>query len=105
MFAAGLTAVFTIPNILMIILGVFVGIVFGCIPGLTTTMAVALAAPYLRHEFDGGDESDHGTLYRRHLGRPYIGYPYHIPGTPASVATCFDGHPMAKRGEAARLWA
>ena len=23
-----------------------------------------------------------------------------MPGTPSSVATCFDGYPMAKRGEA-----
>jgi putative tricarboxylic transport membrane protein len=25
-----------------------------------------------------------------------------IPGTPSSVATCFDGSPMAKRGEAGK---
>lgn len=25
----------------------------------------------------------------------------HIPGTPSSVATCFDGHPMVQKGQAA----
>ena len=27
-----------------------------------------------------------------------------IPGTPASVATCFDGYPLAAKGQAGRRW-
>ncbi|MHB0896538.1 MAG: tripartite tricarboxylate transporter permease [Spirochaetales bacterium] len=103
MFAAGLTAVFTIPNILMIILGVFVGIVFGCIPGLTTTMAVALCLPLT---FGMNSTVAMSLIMGLYIGGTSGGLIsailINIPGTPASVATCFDGHPMAKRGEAGK---
>ena len=92
------------PSILLImILGVAVGIVFGSIPGLSASMAVALFLPVTF----GMDASTAMCL----LVALYIGaisggliaaILLNIPGTPSSIATCFDGHPMAQNGEAGK---
>ncbi len=42
---AGLTDALTVANLLLIIFGVFVGIVVGAIPGLNGPMAIAIAIP------------------------------------------------------------
>ncbi len=103
MFAAGFQAVFTVPSLLMIVLGVFIGIVFGCIPGLTTTMAVALCLPLT---FGLNPSVAMSLLMGIYIGGVSGGLIsailINIPGTPASVATCFDGHPMALKGEAGK---
>lgn len=102
-FAAGFASVMTAPGILMITLGVFVGIVFGCIPGLTTTMAVALCLPLT---FSMPPAVAMSLLMGLYIGGTSGGLIsailINIPGTPASVATCFDGAPMAARGEAGK---
>ena len=81
--------------------GVFLGIIFGSIPGLTAGMAMVLCLPLsfamtplngtalLCGLFIGGIS---GGLMSAILLK--------IPGTPASVATVFDGYPMAMKGEA-----
>jgi len=88
-------------NLLAILFGTFFGLVFGAIPGLTATMGVALLIPFtfkmppitgislLIGIFIGGIS---GGLVSATLLR--------MPGTPSSVATCFDAYPMAQRGEA-----
>ena len=45
LFLEGLTAVMTVKTILFILIGVAMGLVFGSIPGLTATMAIAIALP------------------------------------------------------------
>ena len=90
-------------NIGLALLGVVVGIIFGAIPGMTATMAVAVFLP-LTYAFDLVP-----ALYLL-LGL-YVGgisgglvpaILINIPGTPSSVCTGFDGHPMARRGEGER---
>lgn len=85
------------------LLGVVVGIVFGAIPGMTATMAVAVFLP-LTYAYDLNT-----ALYLL-LGL-YIGgisgglipaILINIPGTPSSICTTFDGYPMAMRGEGER---
>lgn len=93
----------TLGFILMAALGVAVGIIFGAVPGMTATMAVAVFLP-LTYAFDMST-----ALYLL-LGL-YVGgisgglvsaILINIPGTPSSICTTFDGHPMARRGEAER---
>ena len=85
------------------LLGVIIGIIFGAIPGMTATMAVAVFLP-LTYAY-----SMEMALYLL-LGL-YVGgisgglvsaILINIPGTPSSVCTTFDGHPMALRGESER---
>lgn len=104
MVVSGILAVLTSPVcILLILFGVFLGIVFGAIPGLSATLAVALCLP-----MTFGMEPLYGLsmligLYVGAISGGLISaILLKIPGTPASIATCFDGHPMAARGEAGK---
>jgi putative tricarboxylic transport membrane protein len=103
MITAGFAGVFNLQCLLLIVGGVALGIIFGSIPGLSANMAVALCLPI---SF-GMDPIPGITL----LVALYIGgisgglisaILINIPGTPASIATCFDGSPMAKNGEAGK---
>ena len=87
-----------ILQIMVAILGVVVGIIFGAVPGMTATMAVAVFLP-LTYAYDLNT-----SLYLL-LGL-YVGgisgglvpaILINIPGTPSSITTTFDGYPMAKR--------
>ena len=87
--------------LLAIVAGTVVGLVFGAIPGLTYSMALALMLPFtfgmqptaaiamLLGVYVGGMSG--GSVSAILLG---------IPGTPSSAATVMDGYPMALRGEA-----
>lgn len=94
---------FGLLHLLMAFVGVVVGIVFGALPGMTATMAIAVFLP-LTYAYDL-----HVSLFLL-LGL-YVGgisgglvpaILVNIPGTPSSICTGFDGYPMAKRGEAVR---
>ena len=92
---------FVTPLFLALILaGTVIGIVFGAIPGLTATMAVAVCLPltYSLGLIDGL-----GLLLGLYVGGISGGLVpailIGIPGTPSSITTTFDGHPMAQRGE------
>lgn len=90
-------------TILFIFLGVIVGIVFGAIPGLTAATAVALFLPMT---FGMDPVRGISLLIGLYIGGISGGLIsailLKIPGTPSSIATCFDGHPMAQRGDAGR---
>ncbi len=90
-------------NIGLALLGTAIGIIFGAIPGMTATMAVAVFLPmtyafqlvpalYLLLGLYVGGIS--GGLIPAIL--------INVPGTPSSVCTGFDGYPMARRGESER---
>ncbi|WP_102347751.1 tripartite tricarboxylate transporter permease [Bacillus sp. Marseille-P3661] len=103
LFAQGFLSLFTIPNMLLMIAGVAVGILFGSIPGLTATMAVALCLPIT---FGLSPTSGFALLIALYIGGVSGGLIsailLNMPGTPASLATTFDGAPMARNGEAAK---
>lgn len=98
---AGFAAIFTDPfSLLLLVFGVFMGIVFGCIPGLTAVLGVTLMIPFtytmtpvqgltlLIAIYVGGIS---GGLITATL--------INIPGTPSSIFTCYDGYPMAHSGK------
>jgi putative tricarboxylic transport membrane protein len=86
--------------------GTFVGIVGGALPGITNTMTVIMVLPFtfgleplqglsaMIGVYVGGESG--GLITSTLLG---------IPGKPSSIATMFDGFPMAQKGEPGRaLW-
>lgn len=103
MLLGGFLSVLNPITILFIFSGVVIGIVFGAIPGLTATMSIALGLPltYGLSEVNGMS-----LLLGLYLGGVSGGLIsailLKIPGTPSSIATTFDGYPMAQRGEAGK---
>lgn len=97
----GLAAIVQPEMLLITLLGVAGGLFVGALPGLTATMALALLLP-----FTFTLEPLQGLVA---LGAVYMGSIYggsfaailvNTPGTPSSIATAFDGYPMAKQGKA-----
>ena len=103
MWIAGCKLIFSFYPLVAIVGGVAIGIVFGSIPGLTAAMAVALCLPLT---FGLDPVTGLALLCGLYVGGISGGLIaaclINIPGTPSSIATCFDGHPMTKRGEAGR---
>ncbi|ALI55323.1 tripartite tricarboxylate transporter permease [Celeribacter marinus] len=92
---------FITPMFLALIVGgTTVGIIFGAIPGMTATMAVAICLPLT---YSLGLENGLALLLGLYVGGISGGLVpailLGIPGTPSSITTTFDGFPMAKRGE------
>ena len=85
--------------ILLILVGVAVGNVFGCIPGLNAPIAVALVLPIT---FAMDTIPAICIIMGLYMGCVSGGLVsailLKIPGTAASVATTFDGYPMAQKG-------
>lgn len=103
LFAQGLAVVLTPQALLFIVIGVAVGIIFGAVPGLTSVMAVALFLPVT---YGMQPEMGLAVLVALYIGATSGGLIsailLKIPGTPASMATCFEGHPMLENGQGAK---
>lgn len=91
---------------LMILIGTSFGLIAGAIPGFTATMAVALLLPFIYHmDIAAGLSLLIGAYIGGISGGLIASILLRMPGTPASVATVFDGYPMAQRGEGGRALA
>jgi len=90
----------TLQTVVLMMIGVAGGLIAGAIPGFTIAMAVVLTLP-----FTFGMPASQGlatmvsVLVGGLSGGLMAGIMTGIPGTPSSVATTFDGFPMARRGE------
>ncbi len=101
-----LAQIFTPYNFALMFTGTVIGIIFGAIPGLSGTLAVMLFMPLTY-----GMQSSTAIIFLISLwvggcsgafiGSILLG----IPGSASSVATCFDGYPMAKAGKAGKALA
>lgn len=102
---AGFGDMLTIGNMLLIIAGVGLGLIFGSIPGLTATMAVAICLPLT---FTMEPSSGMALLMGLYIGGVSGGLIpailLKLPGTPSSISTTFDGYPMAQKGEAGKAF-
>ncbi len=89
-----------LETLAFMLIGVAGGLIAGAIPGFTIAMAVVLTLP-----FTFGMPPAQGlatmvsVLVGGLSGGLMAGILTGIPGTPSSVATTFDGFPMARRGE------
>ncbi len=98
---AGLLAILQWDVLLFLLVGVILGAVFGALPGLTATMGVAVLTPLT---FWVSAEKGLAMLLGIYCGAiPAGGIPailLNIPGTPASIATTWDGYPLTRGGKA-----
>jgi len=95
-----------LPNVLewtnfaAVVIGVIAGIIVGAMPGLSATMAISVLVPFT---FGLEPLVALGLMAGIYNGAMYGGaipaVLLRIPGTPAAVATTFDGYPMAQKGE------
>lgn len=97
----GLLAAVSPTNLLVEILGVLVGIVFGAIPGLTATLAIALFVPitFLMSP-DAGMIMLGGIYAGAIFGGSISAILINVPGTPASIITGWEGYALAREGKA-----
>ena len=104
MILEGIRSVLLSPMcILFIFIGVFIGIVFGSVPGLSAVMAVCLFLPLTYGLTPINGISLLCALYIGAISGGLISaILLKIPGTPSSIVTVFDGGPMADRGEAGK---
>jgi len=99
MLLMALPGVLQINNLLAIVFGVLAGICVGAMPGLSATMAISVLIPFT---FGLDPLVALGLMAGIYNGAMYGGaipaVLLKIPGTPAAVATTFDGYPMAQKG-------
>lgn len=103
MFMTVIQELFMPVNLVFLIGGVIIGIIFGAIPGLGANTAITLLLPvsfamnptmaiiFMASIYCGGVSG--GLISAILLG---------IPGTNANLATVYDGHAMAQNGQASK---
>jgi putative tricarboxylic transport membrane protein len=93
-------------NLLLMFVGVTLGIIIGVLPGLGGANGVAILLPltFSMAQQPGGTTSAIILLSCIYWGALFGGaitsILFNIPGEPWSVATTFDGHPLAQKGRA-----
>lgn len=97
----GVAAVLDWQVLVFLAAGVSLGAVFGALPGLTATMGVAVLTPLT---FWVTAEQGLAMLLGIYCGAiPAGGIPailINVPGTPASIATSWDGYALTRKGQA-----
>lgn len=94
-----LSQLFTIENFIYMNIGLFVGIIFGSIPGLNGNLAITILLPFT---FTLGPVSAllmlTAIFFGSNFGGSISAILINTPGTNAAAATLMDGYPMAKKG-------
>jgi putative tricarboxylic transport membrane protein len=97
---AAVATLATVDTIALMLVGVAAGLLAGAIPGFTIAMAVVLTLPFtFSMEPAQGAATMVAVLVGGLSGGLMSGILTGIPGTPSSVATTFDGFPMARGGQ------
>ena len=90
-------------NLFYVFFGTFVGIMVGAMPGLSSVMGLTIILPFtFTIDGTGGFFMLLGVFCGAIYGGSITAILINTPGTANSAATCLDGYPMAKRGEAGR---
>ena len=102
----GLGTALTPTNILMVFIGCLAGTFIGMLPGLGPISAIALMIP-ITYGFDpaSGLILMAGVYYGAIFGGSTSSILINAPGVAGTVATSFDGYPMARRGQAGKALA
>ncbi len=102
----GLSTALQPLNLLMVFVGCFAGTFIGMLPGLGPISAIALMIP-ITYGFDpaAGMILMAGVYYGAVFGASTSSILINAPGIAGTVATAFDGYPLAQRGEAGKALA
>src|SRR3979490_538293 len=88
-------------NIMVMILGVSLGVIIGVLPGLGGANGIAILLPLTLSMPPTSAIIMLSCIYWGALfGGAITSILFNIPGEPWSVATTFDGYPMAQQGRA-----
>ena len=103
---AGFGDVFTIGNLLFVVIGAILGTAVGVLPGLGSAMAVALLLP-LTASLDplAALAMFAGIYFGGLFGDSIAGILMNTPGNSTAIASSLEGHRMARSGRAAQALA
>ena len=88
-------------NLLLMVIGIVLGVIIGVLPGLGGANGVAILLPLTFSMSPTSAIIMLSCIYWGALfGGAITSILFNIPGEPWSVATTFDGHPMAQQGRA-----
>src|SRR5512144_1381119 len=97
----GFAIALTFQNLGLMMLGIVLGVLIGVLPGLGGANGVAILLPLTFSMSPTSAIIMLSCIYWGALfGGAITSVLFNIPGEPWSVATTFDGHPMAKQGRA-----
>ncbi|MCP4283383.1 MAG: tripartite tricarboxylate transporter permease [Gammaproteobacteria bacterium] len=100
----GLETAFSLQNILLVVAGCLIGTLIGMLPGLGPMSIIAIMIPVA---ISLGDPSAAlillaGVYYGAIFGGSTSSILINAPGVAGTVATSFDGYPMARQGKAGK---
>src|SRR3982751_6207826 len=88
-------------NLMVMVVGIMLGVIIGVLPGLGGANGVAILLPLTFSMSPTSAIIMLSCIYWGALfGGAITSILFNIPGEPWSVATTFDGHPMAQKGQA-----
>jgi putative tricarboxylic transport membrane protein len=97
----GFAVALTWHNVMFMFVGILLGVLIGVLPGLGGANGVAILLPLTFTMSPTSAIIMLSCIYWGALfGGAITSVLFNIPGEPWSVATTFDGHPMAKQGRA-----
>ena len=90
----------TLENLLFTNVGIFIGIIFGAIPGLNGNLAITILLPFT---FQVGTVPAllmlTGIFFGSNFGGSISAILINTPGTNAAAATLIDGYPLCRKGK------
>jgi len=103
LFLNGFKDCLTIVNLLCAVTGCLLGSLIGVLPGLgiSGTVAILLPITYGMTPLSALIMIS-GIYFGSQYGGAITSILVNIPGEATSIVTCFDGHPMAKKGKAGK---
>ena len=107
LLASGCAAVFNPGMFLMVCVAIILGTIFGALPGVSATMAVALGLTFTYTMEPIPAIVFLVAIYCSSItGGSITAILFKIPGVPSSAPTTFDGYPMAQQARPSvwRCW-
>ena len=103
-FTIGLSTAFSLTNLMMVVGGCLIGTFIGMLPGLGPMSIIAIMIPIA---ISIGDPSAAlillaGVYYGAIFGGSTSSILINAPGVASTVATSFDGYPLARQGKAGK---